>query len=89
MRITAVINDDQIEVYPDRKTGKPVSRRMLSCVDVGEGVKLKQIFEWSAPDDFKPDLGKAIGTRITLDITEIGMFGTRPRLRAIVVPASK
>ena len=65
------------------------SKRVLCLVDVGEGVKLKQIIEWNAPDDFKPDPGKAIGSRVTLDITEIAMFGSRPRLRAVVVPSGK
>jgi hypothetical protein len=85
MRITAIINDDTLETYKS-KQGAEVKKRVLALVDVGEGVKLKQIIEWNAPDDFKPEQGKAVGQRIVLDITEIGMFGQRPRVRAVAVP---
>ncbi len=89
MRIHAIINDDQIETYPNRKTGQDIAKRVLSLVDVGEGHRLKQIIEFNAPDDFKPQQGKAVGTRVVLDITEVSMFGNRPRFRGVVVPDAK
>lgn len=89
MRISAIINDDQVETYKDRRSQADIAKRVLSLVDVGEGARLKQIIEFNAPEDFKPEVGKAVGTRVVLDITEISMFGNRPRLRGVVVPAGE
>jgi hypothetical protein len=84
MRIIAIINDDQMETYKDRKSGAERKTRVLSLVDVGEGTKLKQIITWAAPDTLPVDKS-LVGERVTLDVTELNMFGSIPRVRAVVV----
>jgi hypothetical protein len=82
--MTAIINDDQMETYKDKKTGAERKTRVLSLVDVGEGTKLKQIITWAAPETL--DQSKSlVGERVTLDVTELGMFGSIPRVRGVVV----
>ncbi len=90
MRITATVHDEEKQTYKSTK-GVQVNSRVLVLLDCSaEGGKLKQFIEWNAPDEFKPEFGKATGQRITLDISEVvNIFRGRVRVRGDVVAASK
>ncbi len=64
--------------------------RILTLIDASDaGAKLKQMCDVAVPENTMPLMGGAVGTRITLDITEITIFSGRPRFRGVIVRSTE
>lgn len=78
---------DEPDSYTSKKTGNKVESQILTICDQDKsGHRLRQSVDVVLVDEAKNQFaGKMLDKRVELSISEISIFGGRPRLRANIV----